>query len=308
MRAWSGLSRLRSSGPAASSNSITFCRNHPALFYMILTTKSKIAVEKELSRAVLAIRKICNLPSSGHFSRDGLRWSLDLREGIDFSIYLLGTFEWSLQRFYKKQIRAGQTVLDIGANIGAHTLPFARAVGRNGRVVAVEATDYAYRKLCANLDLNPAIKAQVCARQVLLAASASSAKPEALHSSWPLAGGHELHAKHRGELKSVGGARVLALDELVLEEKLTRIDWIKLDVDGNELSVLQGAPTVLDTMRPCILMELAPSCYEDSPGSFDQLFGLRPMPATASELKKSIPDGASINVMAVSKRGEGPRP
>jgi|HubBroStandDraft_5_1064220.scaffolds.fasta_scaffold223893_1 FkbM family methyltransferase len=288
-------------------------------FSMIFTTKSKITVEKWMSRVVVTARKICQRPSSGHFFRNGLRWSLDLREGIDFSIYLLGAFEPSLIKFYEKRIKPGQTVLDIGANIGAHTMHFARAVGPNGRVVAVEATDYAYRKLCANLELNPTLRSQVSAQQVLLAASALSAKPAALHSSWPLDEGHELHPLHRGELKSVGGARVLALDQLVLEEKLTRIDWIKIDVDGNELSVLQGASTVLDTMHPCLFMELAPSCYEDSPENFDELIELllrhgyafysiprlRPLPATAVELKRSIPEGASINVMVVSKRSEG---
>ena len=238
---------------------------------MILTTKAKISIEKGISRLILAVRKVCRQPSSGHFSRDGLMWSLDLQQGIDFSIYLLGTFERSMHQFYKTRVMSGQTVLDIGANIGAHTMHFARAVGPNGRVVAVEATDYAYHKLCANLDLNPKIKSLVSARQVLLAASALSAKPEALHSSWPLDEGHELHAKHRGELKSLNGACVLALDELVLEEKLARIDWVKLDVDGNELSVLRGATTVLAKMQPCIFMELAPSCYQDSSGGFDEL-------------------------------------
>jgi hypothetical protein len=71
---------------------------------------------------------------------------------------------------------------------------------------------------------NPKIRPQISVQQVLLAASALLAKPEALHSSWPLDEGHELHAKYRGELKSIGGARVLALDQLVLEEKLARID------------------------------------------------------------------------------------
>ncbi|HWZ95318.1 MAG TPA: FkbM family methyltransferase [Opitutaceae bacterium] len=283
---------------------------------MILTTKSKITIEKWVSRLVLAARKTCRHPSSGQFSRNGLQWSLDLQEGIDFSIYFLGSFERSLHKFYEKRILPGQTVLDIGANIGAHTMHFARTVGPSGRVVAVEATDYAYNKLCANLDLNPKIRSQISARQVLLAASALSARPEALHSSWPLDEGHELHATHQGELKSLSGARVLALDELVLEEKLTKVDWIKLDVDGNELSVLKGATAVLDKMHPPIVMELAPSCYQDSPGSFDELHelllmhgyafysipGLRPLPSTAPGLKKLIPDGASINAMLISNR------
>ena len=51
--------------------------------------------------------------------------------------------------------KPGMTVLDIGANIGAHTLLFSSLVGAAGRVVAFEPTDFAYAKLQKNVALNP---------------------------------------------------------------------------------------------------------------------------------------------------------
>ena len=80
-------------------------------------------------------------------SRQGLTWQLDLREGIDLSIYLLGRFEPSTVRCYTRLVNPGDVVLDVGANIGAHTLPLARLVGEAGRVIAFELTRYAFLKL-----------------------------------------------------------------------------------------------------------------------------------------------------------------
>jgi hypothetical protein len=85
--------------------------------------------------------------------RGGTRWKLDLREGIDFSILLLGVFEQSVVAAYRRLIPPGSVVIDIGANIGAHTLRLAGCVGAAGRVVAVEATRYAFERLAEQVKL-----------------------------------------------------------------------------------------------------------------------------------------------------------
>lgn len=59
--------------------------------------------------------------------------------------------EWLLLERY---CREGGVVAEIGANIGAHTVSFAKAVGPSGRVIAVEPQPVIFRDLCANLGLN----------------------------------------------------------------------------------------------------------------------------------------------------------
>ena len=66
-------------------------------------------------------------------SENGIRYHLDLNEGIDFSIYLLGSFEPGTQRTLQKLVKPGDVVFDIGANIGAHTLSMAQSVGDSGK-------------------------------------------------------------------------------------------------------------------------------------------------------------------------------
>src|SRR5262249_37993601 len=154
--------------------------------------------------------------------------------GIDFSIYLLGGFEPRSIRLYSRLVKPGATVLDIGANVGAHTLPLARLVGPSGRVVAFEPTQYAINKLRANLDLNPTLSARVSICQVLLVAGEHALVPKQLYSSWPLFESQDpLHPQHGGRLMDTVGAEAITLDEAMRKWALQQVHFIKLDVDGN---------------------------------------------------------------------------
>ena len=62
-------------------------------------------------------------------------------------------------------MRPGSLVIDIGANIGAFSLPIASDVGEGGCVVAIEPTDYAFTKLVRNAELNPGIASRLIAVQ-----------------------------------------------------------------------------------------------------------------------------------------------
>lgn len=262
---------------------------------------------------MLSCRQLCGLAPQGEFVRSAIRWRLDLREGIDFSIYLLGSFEPATVRAYRDLVRPGDTVLDIGANIGAHTLPLARLVGARGRVVAFEPTRFAAGKLAANVALNPELAARICLHRVMLVGAGTDALPEALYSSWPLFADGELHPGHRGRLMDTAGARAATLDELTREMALAEIHLIKLDVDGHELPVLRGAHESLRKFRPRIVLELAPYLHAEQGHSFDDLVGLltgagyrlcriadrTPLPEDPVRLRAMVPDGRSINALAV---------
>jgi FkbM family methyltransferase len=242
-------------------------------------------------------------------TRDHLRWSLDLREGIDLSIYLFGAFEPSVVRRYPRLVSPGDVVVDIGANVGAHTLPLARAAGGSGRVFAFEPTTWAFAKLEANLALNHSLGARVTAEHALLVSPDHRAVPAEIYSSWPLVSGSELHALHRGMLKGTDGARAVTLDDYLAGD---RVNFVKLDVDGAEPEVLAGAAATIERSRPVMVIEMAPCAYEGSDG-FERIVGFltsrryrlehlrtrRPLPADPDALAARIPDGSSMNVLCV---------
>ena len=230
----------------------------------MFSTQTKIKIAKALFFIVSSIRRIFRLKNAGVFRRRGLNWNLDLSQGIDFAIFLQGSFEPETVRFYSKIIQPGDVVIDIGANIGAHTLHFAQLVGPNGRVIAFEPTDYAFSKLQRNLELNPALRNRVVAMQVLLD-SGEGVKPESIPSSWELSGKstNRKHTVHLGTYNSVDSAVTKTLDSVLSELAISRVEFIKLDVDGYELSVLKGAKNTLEKTSAKIIMEICPYIYQE---------------------------------------------
>ncbi|MBB2754713.1 UNVERIFIED_ORG: FkbM family methyltransferase [Rhizobium aethiopicum] len=281
----------------------------------MLSTSNKILIARSLSKAVLFVRGCVGLPATVIAKRRGINWSLDLRDGVDFAIYLLGGFEVRTLDRYRELIGDGDIVLDIGANVGSHTLPLAQLVGVAGRVISFEPTAHAFAKQKANISLNPTLAQRIDAHQMMLMASAAEAMPEAVYSSWPLEVAEDLHSEHHGRLMSTQGARLGTLDETLRDLGVGKVDFIKLDVDGNELAVLLGAAVTLKEFQPRIMLELAPYVYAENPGDFDRLLELlweggyeigemasgRKLPEDADKVRAMIPEGGGMNVLVRSK-------
>jgi hypothetical protein len=114
---------------------------------LMLTTREKITMAKAGYHLIMAGRRRCGLPRRLEVERDGLARQLDLAEAIDFTIWLRGRFEPTTLALCERLLSPGAVVSDIGANVGAQTLPLARAVGTTGCVYAFEATAFAVEKL-----------------------------------------------------------------------------------------------------------------------------------------------------------------
>lgn len=274
----------------------------------MISTKYKILGAKLLYNIVMFFRNSVGASNETFIKRKGINWKLDLREGIDFSIFLLGAFEGNTLKAYSKLIKKGDVVLDIGANCGSHTLHFAQLVGEQGKVIAFEPTDFAYQKLVQNLSLNTEIQNRVIAKQVLLCSANNRALPQELYSSWPLVNADDCHEMHCGAAKKTTGAIAKTLDEIVDESAFLEIDFIKLDVDGYEPEILEGAYQSLQKYRPLILMELAPSYYK---GNFEAMIenfsklnykiqylnSKKTIPLSVDYIKNLIPTGCSLNIL-----------
>lgn len=265
--------------------------------------------------ALRSARRLAGKDLHVQVRRGGLNWALDLGETIDLWIWLTGSFQRLSVEALERLIRPGDNVLDIGANIGAHTLFMARAVSSSGRVFSFEPTDYAFGKLQTNLALNPALRPRVTAERMLLADSSLAATvPLAFHSSWPLEPHQDAHPGHGGALMQASGARAATLDEYCAENVVGAVRVIKLDVDGNECAVLRGARETLAKHKPAIVLEVSPCVYSDRPPDrFEDFveilhsFGYHlldeqtfaPLPAAARALEALVPPGGAINAIAV---------
>ena len=278
----------------------------------MLSTSHKILIARGLSTTIMSIRSLFGFPKEVVVTRKGVKWSLNLKEGIDLAIYMLGGFELRTLKRYTQLIKPGDIVLDIGANVGAHTLPLAQLVGASGLVFSFEPTAYAFSKQQANIRLNPHLAPRISAHQMMLMASDTAQLPDSVYSSWPLEIADDLHNEHHGRLMSTHGAINSTLDSFIQSAGIKKIDFIKLDVDGNEKDVLMGARSVIETSKPQIMLELAPYVYGDNLHKFDELLNelwqmgykisymatSRLLPQDSTEIKSLIPSASGLNVLA----------
>jgi FkbM family methyltransferase len=190
-------------------------------------------------------------------SIDGINYKLDLGEVIDLGIYL-NRYEPDMVAVIQEFCRPGFTVLDIGANVGAHTLRLLRTVGDKGKVYAFEPTDYAYNKLIGNISLNR-YKNITPVKMVLSDKNALRQKIN-FRSSWPTKG---------KPLEQESEVDFIRLDDWCERENILNVDLIKLDVDGNEYNVIKGAGSMLTKWHPLILMEAwGPNFSDESRNPF----------------------------------------
>ena len=277
-----------------------------------LRSAQKMALAQMASGFVLVFRRMLGLSARTLAKRGGLLWDLDLSEGIDLSIYLLGAFEPSTVKLYRGLVKAGDTVLDIGGNIGAHTLPLARLVGARGRVIAFEPTAYAIGKMRANIALNRELSDRISVHQVMLVSDESGPLAPQVYSRWPLfETGGEVHREHGGQLMETKGAVAMTLDHALQSMGANAVDFIKMDVDGHEHEVLVGGKRTIHARKPRILMELAPYLYEQESRVLEEMLDLlkacgysmseagtsRVLPFDALRLREMIPFGRTCNVL-----------
>ncbi len=277
-----------------------------------MKTTHKIAAARAIYHTIHAGRTLLGRTDQEIVVRDGVTYDVDLSQGIDFAIFLGNIYERQTRAALRKLVSPGSLVLDIGANIGAHTLPLAQLVGPNGLVMAFEPTDFAFRKLSRNLGLNPSLAARVEAYHSFLTANDGASVPEAIYSSWPLAVEAGLHAKHLGREMQTERAQSRSLDSILSERADRKVHLVKLDVDGFECDVLGGATAMLRDSRPIFVMELAPYVLEERGSSLEQLLSYflpdgyvfydertrKPLPSSARELQRMIANGAGINAIA----------
>ena len=283
----------------------------------MLSTATKIRIARMLYVLLHAVRRPFGGRDQVRARRSGVNWHLDLREGIDLTIFVLGAFERDTFRALEGLVLSGATVLDVGANIGAHTLHMARLVGEKGRVIAFEPTDFAIAKLVSNLQANPELAKRVELHQAFLVAKAGAPIDATVASSWPVDGTTADDARMGSRAMNVSGAKAMTVDSVIAASGDPDVQLIKMDVDGHELEVLDGAQLLLERRRPIIVMELAPYVFHP-PGKFDQMVILlagsgyifrplgssRELPTDPAALRSLIPDGGSVNVVAFPSRDQ----
>jgi FkbM family methyltransferase len=183
------------------------------------------------------------------------RMWLDPDDYVSRRILETGRWEEDSIRIVRERLSPGATFIDVGADIGYYSLKAAPVVGVSGHVIAVEPNPEALERLRRNIAAN---RADVIAVAPVACSNAEStlelyAADKANMGESSLSKANALQA---GEAPRAYIVRARPLDSIVQESGVTRVDAIKIDVEGAEYLVLTGAQQTLDRFRPMVLVEI----------------------------------------------------
>lgn len=173
---------------------------------------------------------------------DGVTYALDMSRMVHSQMYHYGVWEPYTTKIIKEFVKPGMTVMDIGASSGVHTLRMAKLVGETGRVIAFEPSDWMYDKLQRNLKLNSFDN--ILVEKVALS---------------DFVGTGDLLSTQHGKIGTTIKEHIISMTFATLDSyKLNKLDFIKIDTDGYELSILMGAKKTLKKHHPVMIVEFRP--------------------------------------------------
>jgi len=186
---------------------------------------------------------------------DGVRIRVDLRTGMGTSIYVYKCWEHPVTELLRRALRPGMCFFDVGANIGYYSLI---AAARCRQVFAFEPVPSIFQSLQSNVILNPGLK--ISTHNVALARETAAATFFVVHDP-KNQGLSSLHASPGAQQITVPSK---SLDDFLEQQRIERIDVMKVDVEGAEEEVFEGGTKVLSSQTaPDIVFECHPGAKSD---------------------------------------------
>ncbi len=164
---------------------------------------------------------------------------------IGRSLELYGEFSEGEIELFGQFLRPGMTVVEVGSNIGAHTVFLAQAVGPAGHVLAFEPQRVVYQTLCANLALNSITNARAWNSAV------GNVAGEIVVPLLDYREEHNFGGLGLGEHAFGERVPLVTLDSL----QLNACHLLKVDVEGMEQNVLEGARQTIGRLKPILYVE-----------------------------------------------------
>jgi FkbM family methyltransferase len=163
--------------------------------------------------------------------------------GRQLDVY--GEFHEQQGALFREFVKAGDTAVDLGANIGGHTIPLAKHVGPRGRVIAFEPQRVIFTILCGNIALNTLqnvtpVRAAIGAEPGLIQVPTPDPRREANFGA--------VHLLRDGDGETVS---VTTIDQLQLQS----CHFMKVDIEGMEIAALHGARATIAHHRPVLYVE-----------------------------------------------------
>lgn len=164
--------------------------------------------------------------------------------------YFLGEYEYAITKIISSVVLPNDICLDVGANIGWYTTLLQKRVGAEGQVHAFEPIPSVFEQLKRNVSLN-VNNSNVCLNNVAVGDKEGRV---VLYMFSGLSDGHtSLSTLGRGDYRTVEGQMIM-LDTYLQQKKIQQVNFVKVDIEGAELQLLNGATSIFKQKVPPIWM------------------------------------------------------
>jgi len=196
--------------------------------------------------------------------RGGLKWELNPSDYVQQDIFWYGAKDrWDIFHV-KRLLRPGDVILDVGANIGYYSLTLANTLKGNCTVYSIEPVPATFARLKNHIRLN---NYECCIDPCQIALSDRTYETSMLVRVGGNSGSATLSCHGKNEVK----VNVDTLDNFCEQKNVRTIQFIKIDVEGFEPSVLRGGLKTIEEMAPIILLEVDPPLLRMAKASFEEL-------------------------------------
>ncbi len=177
----------------------------------------------------------------------GRRLYYDTKTDVGNKILYVGNFERAELSIINKIIKEDSVIFDIGANIGTHSVPMALKA-KYGKIFSFEPAKQTYQFLLKNISKIKNIY------PVLLAISDRSGTATFHNASDNAYSGINITGKK--PIVDTENVITISIDDFIDLQKISKLDFVKIDVEGHEQQVINGATKTLQKLRPVILIEI----------------------------------------------------
>lgn len=203
--------------------------------------------------------------------KDGLLMRLDTRNHIDWQLYFTGEFEPQIGVLIRCLLKPGDVAIDVGANIGTHTLEMAAAIGPTGKVYSFEPNALVRSCMFENIRLNGFdrivdVRSQALGEVRGRAFLRVPVEEDQTYSNQGLSSLVALDTPHR-EVE----VEAEKLDAFIDARLLSQLTMVKIDTQGYDAKVIRGMSRCLTRLSPVIIFEYEAWAWKQADESISDL-------------------------------------
>ena len=187
----------------------------------------------------------------------GDTFDVDLSSTLEWQLWAFGSYERHFAELFGYLVRPGDRCVDVGANVGVHTVRLARLVGQNGEVIAIEPDPEVARRIHRNIAINGLTNVRI----ISAAASERAGETRLYRPSPRDTNRARASVMHHPYLTGVTTTvPAVTVDDVCAGQPVA---LIKIDVGGHEAAVVRGAADTIAGNAPAIVFDYAPELLDD---------------------------------------------